>query len=375
MGIGNVNNSSVELQKPDIRLKIVISIGGMICLVILALVFRNVAVFLIAGFGTVAMVGYGTTIWFKFQDGRRLQRQREAETRLIEQKAAQEAIITHRLELAASLHETKTGVFVYGGMDTWTFVPATAGERKEAGLLPATVEMPNLLDEIRTEQCVMFLGPRDSGKTTLALHWLSVRNTQAIVCDVKGFNPWPDNCQVVSGIDDIMRVSQFVLSEMQRRRKKQLVNESSLTLFFDELHYLVSEGIEVLYIAIQIATLGREYNVHAGFTSHADTVKYLKVEGAALLENFTKVRTTKKHICFLDFGEGEFQVIPPGPYNAPVPAQWPDRVDVPMTEAEIIEAAIEAGKSNNEICRDIWGSKNSARIARINTIREGLRVV
>ena len=371
-----MNNTTVEIQKPDIRLKIVLSIGGMICLVILALIFQNVAVYLIAGFGTVAMVGYGTAIWFKFQDGRRLQRQREAETRLVEQKAAQEMIITHRLELAASLHETKTGVFVYGGMREWTFVPATATERKQAGLLPATIEtIPNVLDEIRDEQCVMFLGPRDSGKTTLALHWLSVRDTQAIVCDVKGFNPWPTNCQVVSELGDIINVSNFVLREMQRRREKQLINESSLTLFFDELHYLVSEGVEVLHIAIQIATLGREYNVHSGFTSHADTVKYLRVDGAALLENFTKVRTTKKHICYLDFGEGEFQAIPPGPYNAPAPIQCPNRVKVPMTEAEIIEEAILRGDSNNKICHDVWGSKNSDRIARINAIKEGLRVV
>ena len=373
-----VNSSTIEIQKPDIRLKIVLSISGMICLLVIAVIFQNVAVYLLAGFGSVGMAGFGVTVWLRLQTGNRLVRHQEAGVVIQEQKALQEEYVTKQMSLALKLHETKTGVFVHGGMEEWDFVPATATERREVGLLPATVEpatMPNLLDEIRTEQCVMFLGPRNSGKTTLALHWLSVRDTQAIVCDVKGFNPWPDNCQVVSEINEIVKTSQFVLNEMLKRRENQSRGEPSLTLFFDELHYLIGEGVEVLQIAIQIATLGREYNVHSSFTAHADTVKYLKIDGSALLENFTKVRITKRHICYLDFGESEYEVIAPGPYNVTVPMQWPDRVNIPTTENDLIEQAIQRGDGNNQICKDIWGSKNSGRIARINYIRAGCKVV
>lgn len=373
-------NSTVEIQRPDIRLKIVISVAGMIALIILAIVFQGVVIYLIAGFGTVAIVGYALVIRHKNRIRDHEYRRIVATTTIEEEKAKQEAVITRQLELASRLHETKTGVFVADGMSQWTFIPATAQERKalDSGNIIDITPLPNLMDLISEETCIMVYGGRGAGKTTIGLHWLSVRPGQVIVCDPKprGLNNWPtDNIVGCGGrYDDIERTIHQVRAELARRIKNELLNETDLTLFLDELYQLVIiQQMDIMKPFFEIITIGRDYHVHGGFTSSDKGVKALGIEGmSGLREALTEIRVVKagnSHQVFVDLGNGEREAKTPGLYygrngHSNGKVLLPD-IKPQWTTFDILAAAfwqeVDAGTSKNEAYSFVFGGRYGGR--------------
>ena len=155
------------------------------------------------------------------------------------------------------------------------------------------------------------------------------------------------------------------------RRKAGSVVSTPLTLFFDEVHYLISENLDVIGASLQIATLGAEFKVFAAFAAHAITAKYLDVSAAALLANFTVVRVSKiggTYKTFLNQGEGEYQVIPPGEYVPPISPKT-QKPAIALSEDERIKEKISDGLSNYEICQQVWGSRGGEKYNKINALR------
>lgn len=369
-------HSTIEIQKPDIRLKVVISVAGMIALLVLAWMFQTVSVYLISGVGTVAIFSYGVSVWIKFEKNRHDFRRINAETLMVEEKAKQEKIVTRQLELAARLHQVKEGVFVADGMSDWTFIPATAQERKalDSGNIIDITPLSNLMDLISGETCVMVFGGRGAGKTTIGLHWLSVRPGQVIVCDPKprGLNPWPTDNVVGCGgrYDDIERTIHQVRAELTRRIKHELLNEPDLTLFLDELYQLVIiQQLDVMKPFFEVITIGRDYHVHGGFTSSDKGVKALGIEGmSGLREALTEVRVLKagnSHKVFVDLGNGEQEAKAPGLYYGPrngngrvlLPDIKPQANDFDFQAFDFWLSVEAFGKSKNEAYTDIFGGR------------------
>lgn len=380
-----MNNSTVEIQRPDLKLKIVVSVAGMISLIVFAVLFQTVVVYLVAGFGTVAIVGYGLVVRHKTRIRNHEYRRIVATTIIEEEKAEQEKIITRQLYLAAHLHETRTGVFVADGLERWDFIPASAAERKMlgAGDVINGTALPALLDLIQDETCCMIYGGRGAGKTTTALHWLSGRPGDVVVCDPKpsGLNAWPGRVVGTGGrFSEIESAVYQVKAELERRIDSQLLHEPELTLFLDELFQLVDvQQLDVMQPIFEIITIGREYRVNAGFTASDRGVKSLKIDGrSGLRDALTMVRVEKignAWRTYVDAGNGEQECKPPGPYR-PGRGRAGGSVDLPelapqWTTFDILAAAfwqeVNAGSSKNAAYSLVFGGTYGGRdVARLN---------
>jgi len=381
--------SELKIQTPNIKLSLVVGLFATILIISLSLLFRfEFGLILLGVAGSVGLAGGSMAInrMLRMIHTKRLNglefEHRQEEVRLIRAKADRAILEAHVLSFPQG-HRVVTALKPQIQVIEAPLSPLALPSKVETE--PETSQpLPNLMDLIKTETSVIFTGPKRAGKTNCSLHWLAGRG-QCLVGDPKNeahpINQWPNNCQVVGSLSDIQQAINYTLDTMHQRRKAGRVSESPLTLFFDEVHYLISEDVDIVGASLQIATLGAEFKVFAAFAAHAITAKYLDVSAAALLANFTIVRVSKiggTYRTFLNQGEGEYQVLPPGAYTSPtIPPIWPDLPPpvIALTEAERIEQAVLKGASNNQICRDIWGSKNTDRIARINAIRGGVGVV
>ena len=378
--------SELKLHSPNLKVTVVIGLFATIIVITMAVLFKfEFGLILLSIAGTIAFVGCiaGTGKLIGFINDWQLQRL------AVEQKKQELRITTYeadKAKLQAYVVSFPKNHRVVKLSDSPIQVIDAIAEPSPMMLSETITQevMPNLLDVIQNESCVAFWGGRDSGKTTCALHWLSTRQGQNFVCDPKpkNHNPWP-NAIVTNKIDDIERVVSSVYDELLNRQENELLNEPIINLFLDELYILTFvHKLDIMTHAFGIITLGREYRVNAGFTTSSKGVKSLGIEGmSGLSEALTFVHTSivgGNHRVMVDMGEGENEVLSPGPYHPPtILPQWPDLQPpiIALTEAEMIEQAILNGDGNNQICKDIWGSKNTDRIARINAIREGVKVV
>ncbi|MCP4363532.1 MAG: hypothetical protein GY796_36500 [Chloroflexi bacterium] len=245
--------------------------------------------------------------------------------------------------------------------------------------------LPLLMDKIRQEKSVMFTGPKRQGKTNAALWWLDGRGPSR-VGDPKNdgviVNHWPQNCRVAGSLIEIDIAIKETQAELDRRRLDGNISAPPLTIFIDEVHHLITKGLDPIEPLMDIVLLGAEYNVHAAFTAHGITAKYLKVDAAALLQNFAVVRVIKMNGVFRAYfndGAGEIEVQPPGPYQPQLPPaswpepQYPDPINpAPPTEEERIIELIEAGETNYKIAAEVFGGRNDRIYTKIEALRKTL---
>ncbi len=373
--------SELKIQTPNIKLSLIVGLFATILVISLAIFFRfEVGLILLAVAGSVGLAGGAmatnrvmTMLHTKRLNGLELAHKQE-EVRLIRAKADRAMLEAHVLSFPQGhrvVTALKPQIQVIEAPLPPLALPAIAETEAE------TVEpLPKLLDLIKTETSVIFTGPKRAGKTNCSLHWPAGRG-QCIVADPKNeahdINHWPTNCQVVGSLLDIQQAINYTLDTMHQRRKTGSVTELPLTLFFDEVHYLISEGVNVVETSLQIATLGAEFKVFAAFAAHAITAKYLDVSAAALLANFTVVRVSKiggTYRTFLNQGEGEYQVSPPGEFTPFMPPETL-RPTIVLSEDDKIVQMIGEGLSNYQICKQLWaGKRGGGRYERIDMIRQ-----
>lgn len=380
--------SEVKIIRPSWRVTLTIGFFMTILIIFLAVWFRFkfglIMLVLAASVGGTGLIaGYN-----RLKEGKHLRLLRDLEADMKIEKLRQERYRANRMNL-------EQHVISFNRNERLIMLPKSeikvldpiAFPQGQPALLPAPgdIEMPRLMDLIKTEPGIIFLGPKRAGKTNAALHWLAGRGS-AIVVDPKNegveINCWPANAQVVAGQQFIERGIKATLTEMHRRRQEGILNAPSLTILFDEIHDLIKRlDINVLRVALEIATLGSEFNVFSSFTAHAKTTAYLEINAAALLENFDIVRVSKvgdEYRCYLDQGEGEFECIPPGKYIAPAAGVIAPLPAVP-SQGQRIEELIEAGATDYKICKEVWrkadgkpGARNDNRYDQIRVIRKNM---
>lgn len=228
----------------------------------------------------------------------------------------------------------------------------------QAKTLPDEQPAPPLLDVITPEKCVGFFGRRGSGKTTSAQHWLAAQPGRKIVIDIKprGENVWPAGCEVYGQNDDIagvLRGVEIAEAEFKRRKKQDFQRHPPMLLFVDELFYLVKiRDLDIMSSVWTIISVGRSYNIHAGFTAAGKEVELLDAKGMGSLRQNLAMAFLKKfgseYRATVDLGDGEFAVQPTGPYFATA-------LPAPQTEADRIRGAFAPDKSLSDMCREVWG--------------------
>lgn len=401
-------NSTIEIQKPDIRLKVVLSVSGLVFLVVMAYMFNSVAILLLAGFGAVGITSWGVGVWFKYQVYQRELRERESNTIVIEQKAQQEILITEQLKLAMRLHETKCGVFVHGGFNDWTFVPATAGERKE--LLPpskviegqASHPLDLLTVFTQPTQSYGCVGGQRVGKTFqmrhIANHWVQNGFKPIVVGPKWDVGEWA-GCLLFGGQGNFAEVEKgitIVRQEAQRRHADHRPHKdhSILPVFFDDWTPIVDAVSNAREMVLQATTLYASVNIILYFILHSDTSNAWGVDrkGAALKDNFIKLfivpyydssglivrDRTSGYIKFAS----DNQEYPVKLFNTPLSPmlqeainfETPDYINLEVQptviEAEILRLFQEENETVSSIAEVIYGNKGGNQNEQVKRILE-----
>lgn len=286
--------TEVRVHKPPLKVYFTFGFfGAMVFVVIAAMfIFRfefGVILVSVSGLGIAFGGGY-IWIWVKDRYHEHEDRIRVSNERFLILQAER-----RRKELEAEwliVPRTSTAINPFTGdrVDTQrnTVIPGQVETLPDGG---APVQRADIMDVLRKSDCVMLQGGRGSGKTNAALWWISSKQGDKIACDPKGTkaNPWP-GCRVVSDDNQIVWIVKKVSAEARRRKNKELFNETPIYLLVDELHYLEEDNDERsgLYLAryiFSIITLGREYHVHAAFTTSDGGVKSLGIEGKSGLRD------------------------------------------------------------------------------------------
>jgi len=236
----------------------------------------------------------------------------------------------------------------------------------------------NAMDLLKSEDCLMFPGGRGSGKTNLALWLMLVKRGRKIVCDPKGLdiNFWPLGCEVAKTDQGIIRAVKTVHGEIMQRKEDGIIDAEPWYLFLDELYYLVDDmSLDIMDKVFSIITLGREYNVHASFTTSDNGVKSLKIEGrSGLRDGLTwlalhKSRLTGQRKGFLvetELGKRE-------KHPLVLPPQFtPNGKGVEFTGQSDLMEDVAAGLSSNKLIeRHFVGTRRSTALSQIKSIRSG----
>ena len=360
--------SEVKVKSPNIKVHFTIGAFLTALVIFLSLTYRIETGFILVMAGlTVGGVGgtivlnrvigvlrNGAVAYFDFQDRRQGNRLKRFEADRAKLKGQ-----------VLNFPRTHTVARLPGSVELISGIVDVTPKELSQELSPQLSQtLPKLQNIIKRETDIIFRGRKRSGKTFQAMQWLAGRG-KVIVCDPKNegypINNWPSNCVVASSLREIEQAIEGVHQIMHKRRTTGQINASLLTLFFDELHDLRTRlGIDVLGVALEIATLGAEFNVFTSFTAHADTGKYLKIDAISLLENFTLVRTKKVGSVFyayVDLGDGETEVDVSGGVGDSFSRG--SRVVLQDSVAPHVLQLWESGERNiAEICRQVLGVSN-----------------
>jgi hypothetical protein len=254
-------------------------------------------------------------------------------------------------------------------------------------LLPAMAQT-DLLSALDPVQRCLIVGPSDVGKTTL-LQWIISRRlntSKVIVIDPHAYpEKWP-HCIVLGAgrnYTDIGKALQALIQLMTKRYDEigqGLVAEmahNKLTIVIDEWRAIVynvkgaSEAIKTLLTESRKAA----FSVFVG--THSERVKALGIEGEGdLKDGFAVVRLSLvngQRQATIDTGNGETPALLPGPYigNSPQVLDADDIISFetgPNEQERKILALYSAGKSYNEIARQVFGHTGGKQTAQIKEV-------
>ena len=349
--------TTIHAQGPNWTLKIILPVAGLIALVIFGTMFYSQVKILIAG--SVALFLAGGVIrgafWIGYQIFDFLDRMADYQQK----------------RLASKVHHTPSGLF-YIPDSRVVFVPPTVSERKALGAGGVVIEqLPNLIDAIKDETCVMVFGYRGAGKTNTALHWLATRPGTIVVCDPKprNKNAWPTSYIFGTGgnYQQILQTVYQVRAELDRRVKQEILNAPELTLFLDELFQLVKiQQLPIMMPVFEIITIGRDYRVNAGFTTSDKGVEALDIKGmSGLREALTAVEVKivdGQYKTFADLGSGMREYAAPGKYqprggSLQLPAYVAPDPKLTDKQAEV-KALYKSGQTDRrQIMLEVYGDK------------------
>ncbi len=359
------------------KIKIMLGSVGVVAVIILAFTFRIELGILAFGTGGVLLGKAIQSGYDKYRASDLLYRGDKADVDIKEQEVEQAKIITGQMALAGLIHETKIGIFIfpyYGKDAVPEYFPATASERKAAGLITAPVEtqapMPSLINLIRHETQLCFFGARGSGKTNNALHWIATYPGDALIIDVKGrnLNLWPEKFEVVSEIREIPGALQKFANELENHRRQGVIRPSRKLLFVDELKNLkIIHKIDTMPDIMNTTYLGREYGFDSSFTTYGTTVKHLDIDAASLLDNFMVVKTLKDgfraFVIGYDGNETEYK----SPPAHPKPQTQSKAL---LSKTDLFRIDVKSGMSQNKLLAKYVGSKNPDNVKKLRGMFE-----
>lgn len=374
-----MQNSTLEIKKPDLRFRVIVSVSGFVTLIILALMFQSQAGWIVFGMGSVGIMSFGVSTWLKYQFGVHQIKRLKAETVVIEQKAEQAKIVTQQMERQSRIFETRSGVFVIGLSD-FDFVPTTASMQRK--LLPASIsttdkEPLDLLTVFsQPTQSYACIGGQQTGKTYqmryIAQKWLAGdcggHSVMPIVIGPKWDRGEWAGCQLFGGNGNFERVAvglktiQEIASDRHASNKAHKEHQV-LPVFFDDWTPIVNEIEAAKDLIFNATTLYASVNILLYFILHSDTANAWGVDkkGAALKDNFIKLflvphynqngliirEDTRGYITF----PGDKEEYPTRLFNLPFPAT--DLSEDDKLRSIIAQLGPEA--SNREISQAVWG--------------------
>jgi hypothetical protein len=375
-----MNNTLLEVKKPDLRFRVIISVSGFVTLIILALLFQSQAGWIIFGMGSVGVMSFGVSTWLKYQFGLHQIKRLKAETVMIEEKAAQAKVITEQMRLQARIYETKSGVFMIGLSD-FDFVPTTAAMQRK--LLPAGISTTDKqpLDLItvfsQPTQSYACIGGQQTGKTYQMRHiaqkWLeSSRGALGQITPIVIGPKWDRGewagCQLFGGngnferVETGLKVVKDIVNDRHASNKPHKSHDV-LPIFFDDWTQIVSNVEAAKDLIFNATTLYASVNVLLYFIIHSDTSDAWGVDkkGAALKDNFIKLflvphynqaglivrEDTRGYITF----PGDKEEYPTRLFNLPFPTTEINEDD----KIRSVIAQLGPEVSNREISQAVWG--------------------
>lgn len=272
------------------------------------------------------------------------------------------------------LYSGQQGLVLSSGAEV-RYIPPTVSERRQLEDGPIidgeATEMRSVLQLFQRERCVIIAGPRDAGKTELAKWFVSYRSGLRLVCDPKGIgiNRWP-GAEVAEDNSSIVAMVEMVARLLEHRRQNGITNGREVNLFIDELVDLVEiNQLPIMRPVMRVANLGREFNVHVGFTTNDAGVKTLNIEGqSGFRENFALIKIWRDRLdpgdyreCYLVDGGQKIPLSLPGPFPGGEPpklfkATLPP--PEPNEEERRILEMVASGASYRQITTEIWDGKH-----------------
>ena len=177
-----------------------------------------------------------------------------------------------------------------------TRLTSNKGKVIEGQFEPAKVQK-NALDLINVGHHFLLIGDTDSGKTTLAKHFINhIGISNTIVCDPHAkHNNWPDNVKVAQRYDEIVKVIQATVKLMDNRYDKPGQYKLVL-LVIDELPSIIDNAkSDVGPMIRRLSREGRKVDIRLLIMSQGENVGDLGQKGYSSMKyNFVKVLLTKQ---------------------------------------------------------------------------------
>lgn len=305
----------------------------------------------VAGTSVVAVVTVATYTWLAYQRGREASARadlarREADMIVVTAPADHQVITAERGHNLHWRHHhldpnpTANGVVMLPSPSqctrwvAWQTLHAPHPASQSVGRLPdiiatETVRRP-LLDVLSEAQRTLIVGASNAGKTTLLQHVITQRLTtsRVVVIDPHASpDRWPAAAQVVGPGRDYDAIGQALqaLLDLMTRRYKEIgagqVREGKhepITVIIDEWWAIKENlpGAGRIIATLLVESRKAAFSVFVG--THSDRVKGLGIEGQGdLRDGFVMVRLTNvkgQHRATVDFGDGEIEATPPGPF-------------------------------------------------------------
>jgi len=313
-------------------------------------------------------------------------RQVTAETRILEEKHRQETILTKQLSLSSLLHETKTGVFVAGGLDNWSYVPQTAPERKNLGitseqpLLEASTEHPSVLDVMKSWTMPLVCnGPQQSGKTFSTMAIVHSLNLPTIFVSLR--NEPQYHFEGITLYSEERRKG-AILAGFEASLEAMADYEPGVIVMDDFINLGLMLGDDKLLemLIATIATQAVSHKKRIFFTMQSSTKNDfgLKRLGAGLKQNFALLEVPAplkdKNLNVVSHSKIG-SLYEPGNWDTGQEVWLPSALGfepgAQLSEDDTIKKMIAEGKSGNQIC-NILGGNRQERMRQIKTIKAGL---